>query len=192
MALIASGNNLDLRDCLESDIDRIIFWQTHGEWRLLDAPFEGVRNDLTADQEANICMYYQKLCVGELPSPRKITIIAGKDNRPLGWVIRSGEDRTPETWMVGIDICEDEMLNKGLGTEALGLWVEYLFTSSSVHRIGLDTWSLNPRMIHVAEKLGFTFEGIQRELVQWEGKWLDLIHFGLLRMEWEEKRNITL
>ena len=192
MALIASGNNLDLRDCLESDIDRIIFWQTHGEWRLLDAPFEGVRNDLTAEQEANIRMYYQKLCVEELPSPRKIAIIAGKDNRPLGWVIRSGEDRTPETWMVGIDICEDEMLNKGLGTEALCLWVEYLFTNSTVHRIGLDTWSLNPRMIHVAEKLGFTFEGIQHEVVQWEGKWLDLIHFGLLRAEWEEKRKISL
>lgn len=114
--------------------------------------------------------------------------LRGKNNRPLGWVIRYGEDRTPETWMVGIDICEDEMLNKGLGTEALGLWVDYLFTNSTVHRIGLDTWSLNPRMRHVSEKLGFTFEGVQREVVQWEGKWLDLIHFGLLRVEWEENR----
>jgi len=84
MAIITSGNNLYLRDCLESDMDRIIFRQTHGEWRLLDAPFEGVRNDLTADQQANIRMNYQKLCVEELPSPCKIAIIAGKDNCLLG------------------------------------------------------------------------------------------------------------
>jgi len=190
MTVIASKNNLVLRDCLEPDIDRIIFWQTHGEWRLFDAPFEGVLSRLTIEQEANIRGYYQKLCVEELPSPRTIAIIAEKDNHPLGWVIRYGEDRTPDTWMVGIDICEDEKLNKGLGTEALGLWVDYLFTNSTVHRIGLDTWSLNPRMSHVAEKLGFTFESIQRELVLWDGKWLDLVHFGMLRHEWEDKRKL--
>jgi RimJ/RimL family protein N-acetyltransferase len=188
MTVIASGDNLVLRDCLESDIDHIVYWQTHGEWRLLDAPFEGVYDQLTEEQESNTRKYYQKLCVDELPSPRKIAIIAGNDNSPCGWVVRYGEDRTPETWMVGIDICEDEKLNRGLGTEALSLWLDYLFTNSTVHRVGLDTWSLNPRMSHVAKRLGFAFEGIQREIVKWEGKWLDLLHFGMLRSEWEENR----
>ncbi|UCC16674.1 MAG: hypothetical protein JSU58_09970, partial [Dehalococcoidales bacterium] len=73
-----------------------------------------MKERLTSEEEADTRLYYQKLCVEELPSPRKIAIIAGGNNQPLGWVIRYGEDRTPETWMVGIDICEDEMLNKGL------------------------------------------------------------------------------
>jgi RimJ/RimL family protein N-acetyltransferase len=41
-------------------------------------------------------------------------------------------------------------------------------------------------MIRVAEKAGFVYEGVEREMVQWQGKWLDLIHFGVLRQEWEE------
>lgn len=186
MTVIASGDKIILRDRLSSDVERFIYWQTHGEWRLLDAPWEGKHTLLSEEQEANLRKWFLELCVEELPSPRESVIIAAKDNRPIGWVIRHGEKRTPDMWTVGIDICEDDMLNKGLGTEALGLWVDYLFTNSNVHRIGLDTWSFNPRMKHVAEKVGFIAESIQREVIQWNGQWLDLVHFGILRAEWEE------
>ncbi len=186
MNVIFSGDRCVLRDRLISDVDRFIYWQTHGEWRLLDAPWEGLFTSLTAEQETKLRGQFLALCTGELPSPRKRMIIANKDNRPIGWVNRYGEDRRPDAFMVGIDICDDELLNQGLGTEALGLWVDYLFTNSTVHRIGLDTWSFNPRMIHVAEKLGFYHEGQQREMLQWNGQWLDLIHFGILRTEWKE------
>jgi RimJ/RimL family protein N-acetyltransferase len=112
-------------------------------------------------------------------------VIALLDERPIGWVNRYGEKRFPDTWMVGIDICEDDYLEKGLGTEALRLWVDYLFANSTVHRIGLDTWSFNPRMMRVAEKLGFALEGAQREVLQWQGEWLDFVHYGMLRKEWK-------
>jgi RimJ/RimL family protein N-acetyltransferase len=101
---------------------------------------------------------------------------------------RTTQARSPETWTIGIDICEDEYLERGLGTEALRLWVDYLFANSTVHRIGLDTWSFNPRMVRVAEKLGFTPEGAQRQVLQWQNHWLDLIHYGMLRAEWEKRK----
>src|SRR3989304_1674539 len=91
--------------------------------------------------------------------------------------------RTPDTWMVGIDICEDDALNKGLGAEALGLWVDYLFPRSTVQPISPETWAFNPRMSRVAGKLGFVPEGVQREVLQWDGRWLNLVHFGILRAE---------
>jgi RimJ/RimL family protein N-acetyltransferase len=34
----------------------------------------------------------------------------------------------PQACFVGIDICEDAYLNRGLGTEALQLWVDYITT----------------------------------------------------------------
>ncbi len=88
----------------------------------------------------------------------------------------------------GIDICEDEYLGRGIGTQALGLWVDYLFENSDVHRIGLDTWSFNQRMMHVAEKVGFVYEGAQRELREWQGERIDAVHYGMLRREWEARR----
>jgi len=188
MAVIASGDRLILRDRLPSDVDSFIHWQTHGEWRLLDAPWEGVASSLTAEQEADLRSRFIQSCVEELSSPRKTAIIVTKANRLLGWVNRYDEDRAPDTWMVGIDIAEDDALNRGFGKEALSLWLDYLFSGSSVHRIGLDTWSLNPRMVRVAERLGFVPEGAQREVLRWNGQWLDFLHFGILRTEWEERK----
>jgi RimJ/RimL family protein N-acetyltransferase len=188
MAIIATGIHVILRDLLQSDADRFFYWQTHGEWRLLDAPWEGVHTSLTEEQEATLRTQFYKSCTEELPSPRKRVFITGKDDCPIGWASRYGEDRTPGAWMVGIDTCEDDLLNKGLGTEALGLWVDYLFANSTVHRIDLETWSFNPQMSHVAGKLGFVLEGSQREARQWNGQWLDLVHFGVLRTEWKLKR----
>jgi RimJ/RimL family protein N-acetyltransferase len=120
-----------------------------------------------------------------------MAIIAMKDKRPLGWVNRYSEPHSPDTVMVGINICEDDALNRGFGTEALGLWIGHLFSDSGVHRLGFDTWSFNPRAMHVAERVGFVHEGTQREVLQWEGQWLHLVHFGMLRTEWEARRDTS-
>ena len=66
MNLIASGAKLVLRDRLPTDADRLISWQTHGEWRLLDAPWEGVCTSLTTEQEAQLRTQFLKLCAEEL------------------------------------------------------------------------------------------------------------------------------
>ena len=34
-------------------------------------------------------------------------------------------------------------------------------------------------------KVGFLYEGAQRQMIQWQGEWLDLIHFGMPRSEWK-------
>jgi RimJ/RimL family protein N-acetyltransferase len=100
------------------------------------------------------------------------------------WVDRYAKEDYPDVWYVGIDICEDDYLGRGFGTEALGLWIDSLFLHSEVHRIGLDTWPFNPRMTRAAERLGLVYEGAERELRAWQGQHLDLDHYGLLRWEW--------
>jgi RimJ/RimL family protein N-acetyltransferase len=183
--ILITGRRLCLRDDIPTDVDAYLRWQIHGQWRLLDAPWGGVRTAFTEAEEAQYRQRFLEGLAEDLPSPRKQLVIALLDERPIGWVNRYGEKRFPDTWMVGIDICEDDYLEKGLGTEALRLWVDYLFANSTVHRIGLDTWSFNPRMMRVAEKLGFALEGAQREVLQWQGEWLDFVHYGMLRKEWK-------
>jgi len=141
------------------------------------------------DEERNREWFMQQLKGGDESWLNKRAVIATPDNTPLGWVSRYGEKDNPHVWFVGIDICEDTYLNLGLGTEALRLWVDHLFAISDVHKLGLDTWSFNPRMIRVAEKVGFVYEGRQREMRQWQGEWLDLLHFGILREEWQGTAN---
>jgi RimJ/RimL family protein N-acetyltransferase len=185
---LASGPKVVLRDRIPSDVDRWIYWQTHGEWRTLDAPWEGVSDSLTPEKESELRARFLEVCAEEPPVPRARAAITTRDGRPVGWVNRYADKNTPDEWYVGIDICEDDCLNRGIGTEALRLWVDYLFANSDVHRIALATWSFNPRMMRVAEKVGFVHEGVQREARQWRGEWLDGILYGMLREEWEVRR----
>jgi RimJ/RimL family protein N-acetyltransferase len=186
--ILIAGRHVRLRDRLPTDVNAFLRWQIQGQWRLLDAPWEGVRTTYTETEEAQYRQRFLEELTKDLPSPRKRAVITLLDERPIGWVNRYGEERFPDTWMIGIDICEDNHLEQGLGTEALRLWTDYLFANSSIHRIGLDTWSFNPRMMHVAEKLGFTSEGAQREVLQWQSEWLDFVHYGMLREEWEKRK----
>lgn len=186
MSVLISGPKVILRDYLPSDIDPYIRWITRGEWRKFDAPWEGMQDALTKEQESKVRQTFLESCVEELPSPRKRAIIITTDKHPLGWVNRYGYERFPKNIYVGINICEDHFLNSGIGTEALKLWVDYLFSNSDFHRISLNTWSFNPRMIRVAEKVGFRFEGAQKEMIEWQDEWLDYMHFGILRTEWEK------
>lgn len=182
--IIARGERVILRGWLANDCDHFVRWLAHGEWRLFDAPWEEFRTAMTAeDEKRNREWFMQQLKGGDESWLNKRAVIATPDNTPLGWISRYGEKENPHVCFVGIDICEDAFLNRGLGTEALRLWVDYLFAISDVHKLGLDTWSFNPRMIRVAEKVGFVYEGRQRDMRYWQGEWLDLLHFGILREE---------
>jgi RimJ/RimL family protein N-acetyltransferase len=181
--ILAKGELVLLRTHMKTDSGPYQRWQTQGEWLSLDAPWE--RNQ--KDKEQNQGGKNQKSSEEDSSAPQKMAVITTLTNSPLGWVTRYSK-RNTTIWHVGIDICEDEFLNRGYGTEALTLWVDCLFENSNIHKIGLDTWSFNPRMIKVAEKIGFIYEGCQREMQFWQGEWLDLMHYGMLRKEWEVRR----
>ncbi len=186
---LLTGDRVVLRDQQPADVDAFVNMQRSGEWRLWDAPWENPSAPLTAEEENRYRTQFMENCTKEKPEPRKTAVIAAHTGQPIGTVSRYTLPAHPNAWFVGIDIFADESLNRGLGTEALRLWVDYLFLHSSIHRIGLDTWSFNTRMIRVAQKLGFASEGAQREVQCWQGQWLDLVHYGLLRSEWEALYN---
>lgn len=187
MAVIAAGSRVILRGRRPGDLESYLRWRGEGEWRDYDAPWEPVRAPATEEEREVFKAEFLERCrdddTGE--GPRKSATITTLDELPVGWVNRYADGRFPMACSVGINICVDACLNRGFGTEALRLWVDYLFANSSLHRIGIETWSLNPRMQRVAEKLGFTLEGRERELIEWQGRWLDRLRYGLLRSEWE-------
>ncbi len=186
---LMEGERIILREQLPSDVDRFVYWLTHGEWRKFDAPWEDASANLFAEGEERFRAKFLHRCQEEKPTPRKSAVIILKKNDcPLGWVNTYVKKGFQDLIYVGIDICEDDALGCGLGTEALRLWLDYLFENSTFHKIGLETWSFNPRMMRVAEKVGFCLEGMLRENLQWQGQWLDMINYGILRREWEDTK----
>lgn len=185
MQIISSGQKTTLRSGLASDRGIYLKWMKTGEWLEYDTPWEKDFRSIRAAKERFVEEFLHDMSV-----PRRRAIICPKEqkDKPIGWVSRYGDKRFPDAWLIGIDICEDECLNMGYGTEALGLWVDYLFLNSEIHRLGFDTYSFNGRMMHIGEKLGFIHEGTEREVIYWQNAWVDRLQFGLLRKEWGPER----
>jgi RimJ/RimL family protein N-acetyltransferase len=70
---------------------------------------------------------------------------------------------------------------KGLMTEALTLFVRFLFETKKINRLQLTVFVGNTASKKVAEKCGFHSEGIARQAVFQKGKYMDLEWFSILR-----------
>lgn len=92
---------------------------------------------------------------------------------------------------VGYQIFNSEHRGKGYASEALRLLSNYLFESTQVNRIELRIATQNPASVKVAEKQGFSLEGICREAAYSRGKLHDMYLYSLLRREWRERREPT-
>ncbi len=179
--VIAEGENVLLRDGVKSDIESYIRWWDEGEWQEYDAPWEVEQEDMSKKKRRKL---FKKLYMAEKEHPRKRAVISTNKGVPIGWVNRYQDREDFDFWYIGIDICEDDYLGRGSGTQALRLWIDYLFENSEIHKIALRTYSFNTRMQRVAEKLGFVEEGVEREVKEWKGRYIDLYIYGLLREEW--------
>jgi RimJ/RimL family protein N-acetyltransferase len=69
----------------------------------------------------------------------------------------------------------------------MGLALRFAFDELNLHRLQLTAFSYNERAVALYEKLGFRQEGVFREFLQRDGRRHDMILFGLLRHEWEQR-----
>ena len=81
----------------------------------------------------------------------------------------------------------EEYQGKGLMTAAGHAMLAYLFTVLELNRAELRIRTGNARSRGVADRLGFTLEGIQRQATWSDDVPADLACYALLRQEWEAK-----
>ncbi|WP_047981820.1 GNAT family N-acetyltransferase [Ornithinibacillus contaminans] len=180
---IIKGNRIALKPIEEKDIVTLwnyIYGEENPEWKQWDAPYFPLEKVTLEDYEQAM----KKRIEAGLDERRVITV----DNEIIGIVSYYWEHK-PSNWLeIGIVIYSPNYWNGGYGTEALKLWIDYLFNSLSIHRIGLTTWSGNERMIKVSEKLGMIIEGRIRKSRTYQGTYYDSIKMGMLREEWMDKK----
>ena len=71
----------------------------------------------------------------------------------------------------------------GIGTEAQRQLVEYLFSTTTAHRLQAGTEVDNVAEQRALERVGFKREGVNRQLYFRAGRWRDSVMYGLLREE---------
>lgn len=77
-----------------------------------------------------------------------------------------------------------EHQRKGFGSEALALFIQWVFDTIPAHNIGMDAASWNEPAQNFLLKMGFQRAGRFRREGMRDGKFYDLVLFDLLRREW--------
>ena len=75
--------------------------------------------------------------------------------------------------------------DRGLGSEAIRLFLGYGFEQLGVHRISLDVLAFNPRAKRVYDNVGFVTEGVLREEHRWGDEWIDDTIMSILARDWD-------
>jgi RimJ/RimL family protein N-acetyltransferase len=84
---------------------------------------------------------------------------------------------SPDAFEVGIELYEEAMRGKGLGGEAFGLVVSYLFERRSATRVEASTAPGNAPMRRILEKHGFICTG----------EWASRAHYARTRQQWQAR-----
>ena len=163
----------------EKDAALFARWDQNSEYQRLQsmAPCNLWTQKMVAD-------YFEK----ELDGMFLFTIHTVSNDRTIGSIDLSKPDLAGNAW-VGIGIGERQDWNKGYGTEAMQLAVDFGFRELNLQRISLSTFEFNPRAVRSYEKVGFQHEGRQRQFLLHDGRRWDLIIMGILRSEWEQARS---
>jgi len=127
-----------------------------------------------------------RIAEGKWPTPRLILpVISSDDDGLLGTVSRYWVSQETMWMSIGITIFDSRNWGRGLGFEALGMWADYLFEAlPTLARLDLRTWSGNPGMMRLAEKLGFREEARFRKARIVGDQYYDGMGYGILREEW--------
>ena len=119
--------------------------------------------------------------------PLVIAVKAEDRWRLVGWVnlLIDGPARSAEVgyWLdAGFE-------GRGLVTRAVTAVLDHAFGPLGLHRVELQTTTNNKRSRSVAQRLGFTQEGVLREAAAFPDERRDDVVYGLLAREWHKATN---
>jgi len=97
----------------------------------------------------------------------------------INWINRSGE--------IAILIGKKNYWNKGVGSEAYKLLIDYGFNTLNLNRISSGLMITNNGMIKICEKNQMKKEGLMREFLYKNGRYIDAIIYSILLKDYKKK-----
>lgn len=111
------------------------------------------------------------------------------DDITVGYFRLSNYSKQNKNIYIGADIAP-EYTGKGIAKEAYKKFIPHLFTMYGLNKISLEVLETNQRAINLYNKLGFVNEGVKREEVIKNGKWVNSIMMSILKKEFNNHKNV--
>jgi RimJ/RimL family protein N-acetyltransferase len=121
--------------------------------------------------------WFENICVNPNLKMFAIKTIEGEyigniEISEIDWRVGRGE--------IGLMIGEAAFRGQGYGSEAIRLLCEFAFGEMRFHRIEARVLVHNVRAQRTFESCGFVREGVARESFFLDGRWVDVVGYGLL------------
>ncbi|WP_249872146.1 UDP-4-amino-4,6-dideoxy-N-acetyl-beta-L-altrosamine N-acetyltransferase [Oceanobacillus saliphilus] len=110
------------------------------------------------------------------------------ENQPYGVVNIHQIDYTNRTCEWSFYIGE-KGAPSGLGTILGYLAIDYIFNRLHLRKLCAEVIEFNYKSYHFHKKFGFEEEGLLKEHIKKEGKYVDIYLFGLFKSNWLEQSN---
>ncbi len=173
------GNRIYLRAPDEADIDLLLAWMNNPEIYRYINRYRPVGRAEEREWIANLHKRENDVV---------FLIAAQEEDRPIGCCGLHGISNPNRAAQLGIVIGDERFHNRGFGGEAMELLCEYGFNGLNLNRIGLEVYDYNERACRCYERVGFRKEGCLREARFWDGRYRDILQYGLLAEEWRARR----
>ncbi len=89
----------------------------------------------------------------------------------------------------GIIIGEKQYHNRGYGTEATRMILDYIFKRVGLRRVWLGVHAEHQKAIAIYKKIGFKIEGRLRKEILTDGRWHDRLVMGIFKDEYLKNRD---
>lgn len=182
---LLQGEKVRLRSVMPEDYRALYaleYEDSDRRWTEWDAPY--FKAEEMRESYEEFVKGYERLKAQNLSWERRM-LVETPEGRILG-IVSAYWEHQPSNWLeAGIVLFRSETWSRGSGTEALKLYVGYLFSRLDVPRVGITTWSGNERMMRAAARIGMQIEGRMRNCRIVNGQLYDSIRMGVLREEWE-------
>jgi len=113
-----------------------------------------------------------------------------KSNKPIGEIGFSSIDLVNRRGRTFTLIGDTNYRNRGIGTEAKSLLLEYGFNTLNLNRVYCSVTSDNKDWINSLQKLGFKIEGLEKEASFRDGEYRDKMMLGLVKADWLSKNAV--
>jgi RimJ/RimL family protein N-acetyltransferase len=177
-----TGERVRLRGIEKEDVGKFVLWLNDPEVTqhlLMYWPLTNAQEEKWFDDLKNLEPAAQPLAI-EVKTEQGWQLVGNCSYHHLDWRNRSGE--------VGIFIGDKNFWGQGYGREAMNLLLQFGFNRLNLNRVYLQVFETNPRAIRAYQQAGFIQEGRLRQDIFLNGRYIDVLVMGLLRVEWEAKQ----
>lgn len=178
--MILKGEKVILRPIIMADAPRFVKWLSDPEV-----------NKFTSRKRMNLKEEKQWIKgLSKKLKTEKHFAIDMKDKIHIGSIDLRGIDLRDKKCKLGVLIGDKNYWNKGYGSDAIKILLDYGFKKLKLNRIELGVYSYNQRAIKVYNRLGFKLEGVKREDVFYKNKYHNSFVMGILKREWVKKNKL--